>query len=190
MAKGKLFVISGPSGTGKGTICEQLLKNDDKIMLSISMTTRKPRQGEVDGESYFFVSRDEFQDKIANKGFIEYAEVFGNFYGTPKKEVMEALDEGRNVILEIDVQGGIQVKENFDQAVLIFILPPSLEELEDRIRNRGSEVEEEIIRRLSMAQTEIAESEKYDYVVINDDLDQAVADCQAIIRAEYLRQTF
>lgn len=186
--KGKLFVISGPSGTGKGTICNELLKDNEDLMLSVSMTTRHPRKGEVEGESYFFVTREEFLELKERGGLLEDAEVFGNFYGTPKQAVLDAMDLGKDVILEIDVQGGLQVRENFSSAVLIFIYPPSLEELENRIRKRGSESEEEIHRRLSGAKWELEQSPKYDYGVLNDDLATAVADCKAIIIAEHLKE--
>ena len=142
--QGLLIVISGPSGAGKGTICKELLK-DSNFFLSVSITTRQPRQGEVNGESYYFYSKEEFKRKIEEKDFLEYAEVYGNFYGTPKSKVMERLDRGEDVILEIDIQGALKVKENFEEGVFIFILPPSMEELKNRIINRGSETPESLM---------------------------------------------
>lgn len=187
MKKGKLFVISGPSGAGKGTICKELLKINKNIVLSISMTTRQARPGEREGESYYFVSREAFLELKNKGGLLEDAEVFGNYYGTPKEEVLNALSLGRDVILEIDVQGGLQVKENFSSAILIFIYPPSLKELENRIRNRGSETEAEIAKRLSGSRWELSNSDKYDYGLINDDLTEAVKECMAIMTAEHLK---
>ena len=140
MSKGKLFVISGPSGTGKGTICKELLSRSDSMRLSISMTTRGPREGEVHGVHYFFAERDEFISLINEGGFIEYADVYGNFYGTPKKQVEAWLDDGDDVLLEIDVQGAIQVKKNYPDSVLIFVLPPSIKVLRERLEGRGTDL--------------------------------------------------
>lgn len=187
MSKGKLFVISGPSGTGKGTICKAILDADKSIRLSVSMTTRDPRQGEEHGVHYYFAKHDEFRELIASDGFMEYAEVFGNFYGTPKKQVKEWLDQGISVILEIDVQGALQVKKNFPEGILIFILPPSMEELRNRIIGRGSETEESMARRLGAALEEINNIDQYDYRVVNDDLQEAVGQVQAVISAEQCR---
>ena len=187
MTKGKLFVISGPSGTGKGTICKEILDADKNIRLSVSMTTRSPRQGEEHGVHYFFATHDEFRELIAGDGFMEYAEVFGNYYGTPKKQVKEWLDQGTSVILEIDVQGALQVKKNFPEGILIFILPPSMEELRNRIIGRGSETEESMARRLGAALEEINNIGQYDYRVVNDDLQEAVSQVQAVISAEQCR---
>jgi guanylate kinase len=155
MNKGRLFVISGPSGTGKGTICKELIK-DDKIRLSVSMTTRNPREGEVHGVSYYFAIKEEFLQKIEAGGFLEYAEVFGNYYGTPKMEVLELLDEGIDVLLEIDVQGALQIKDVYPEAVLVFILPPSMEALRARLTGRGTETQEVVERRLGEASKEIS----------------------------------
>ena len=184
MNKGRLFVISGPSGTGKGTICKELVK-DDKIRLSVSMTTRNPREGEVHGVSYFFATKEEFLQKIDAGGFLEYAEVFGNYYGTPKKEVQELLDTGIDVLLEIDVQGALQIKQVYPEAVLVFILPPSMEELRKRLSGRGTETPEVVERRLGEAANEISFVLQYDYAVINDDLDEAVDNVKTVIKAAH-----
>ena len=184
---GRLFVISGPSGAGKGTICKKLLKAVD-ISLSTSMTTRSPRPGEVDGKDYYFVTVDEFELKIKHDGMLEYARVFDNIYGTPKDMVIKQLEKGRDIILEIDVQGGLQVKKKMpEQAVLVFVLPPDLATLRQRIVNRGTETEDVIDKRFSEALNEIKLIGEYDYYLVNDELDDAVYDLQAIIMAERRR---
>ena len=184
---GRLFVISGPSGAGKGTICKKLLESVD-ISISTSMTTRAPRPGEIDGKDYYFVTVDEFEEKIANGGMLEYARVFDNIYGTPKDMVIKQLERGRDVILEIDVQGGLQIKKKMpEQAVLVFVLPPDLTALRQRIIDRGTETEEVIDKRFNEAINEIKLIGEYDYYVVNDELDDAVYDLKAIIMAERRR---
>jgi|SRR3712207_3956727 len=184
--KGLLIVISGPSGTGKGTVCKELLKREP-FWISISATTRQPRVGEIDGKSYYFLTKEEFKKKIELKEFLEYAEVYGNFYGTPKDKVMEVLNQGKDVILEIDIQGALKVKENYPEGVFIFILPPSMEELKNRITNRGTETEESLMTRFKSAYKEINYVSKYNYAVVNDEVVNAVDKIKSIINAEKCR---
>ena len=184
MGKGLLYVISGPSGAGKGTICKRVLDELD-IDLSISMTTRKPREGEVHGVNYYFVTREEFQERIAEDGFFEYAQVYENYYGTPKQMVMEQLAKGRDVLLEIDTQGALNVKNAYPEGVAIFLLPPSLEELRKRLTGRGTETPEAIELRLSKTLNEISCMTEYDYCVVNDDLEVAVDRVVSIMKAEH-----
>jgi len=179
-------VISGPSGTGKGAICAGVTART-KMALSVSMTTRAPRENEKDGRDYFFVSKERFREFIEEGGFFEYTEVFGEYYGTPKAPVMKLLEEGTDVILEIEVNGAAQTRESAPDAALIFIIPPSAAELEKRITGRGTETAGLIASRLERADSEIAQVGKYDYCVVNDDLNKAVADVLAIIRSEKLR---
>ena len=182
-SRGRLYVISGPSGTGKGTICNEILK-DIHNDFSVSMTTREPREGEIDGKHYFFVSHEVFIENIEKNNFLEYASVFDNYYGTPRDIVLKRLEKGRNVILDIDVQGGLQVKAAMPEAVLIFILPPSLAELRARLEGRGTETPEKIEKRLAKAVNEIKFIGEYDYYIVNDDLDKAGADVRSIMTAE------
>lgn len=185
--RGKLYIISGPSGAGKGTICERLV-NERKIDLSISMTTREPREGEKDGESYYFVSKEEFERNIEEGKMLEYANVFDNIYGTPKEPIEKKLERGRDVILEIDVQGGLQVRKKMPgDTVMIFILPPSVDELKNRLIGRGKDSHEVIEKRLKGAIDEIRFIGEYDYYIVNDDLDKAIKDALSIIDAERLR---
>jgi len=186
MPKGLLFVVSGPSGAGKGTICRRLLEKMD-IDLSISMTTRKPRPQESEGQNYFFISEEEFLETINNGGFLEYAKVYGNYYGTPKEMVIQKLEKGRDVVLEIDIQGALQIRESYPNGIFIFILPPSMAELRKRITGRGSETEDDINLRLGETLKEIAYIDKYDYCVVNGEIDEAVNRIAAIIKAEHSR---
>ncbi len=184
MEQGKPFVLSGPSGAGKGTICKEIVKREG-IGLSVSMTTRAPRGVEEHGRSYYFVSEEEFQRTIDEGGFLEYANIYGNSYGTPKKPVMDYLASGRDMILEIEMQGAFQVKTVYPDGILIFVLPPSLEELKNRLIARGTEDEREIQKRLQATLNEIALIHEYDYYVINGDLEEAVDRVRAIIVAEH-----
>jgi guanylate kinase len=186
MKKGRLFVISGPSGTGKGTICRRLTETVD-VELSVSMTTRKPRPKETDGLSYYFVSEQRFNEVLAEGGFLEHAEVYGRKYGTPKAPVAAQLEAGRDVILEIDIQGALQVRENEPSGIFIYILPPSMEELRNRIVGRGSESKTDIDHRMDEALAEIACLNQYDYCVVNGELEEAVCQVAAIIVAERAR---
>ncbi len=185
MNKGMLIVVSGPSGCGKGTILAEILKND-KFFYSISATTRNPRPGEVDGVNYYFLTKQKFEELIQNDGMLEYASYCDNYYGTPKKPVEDMLNQGKHVILEIEVQGAMKIKEKCPDAVFVFILPPSLKELRRRLNKRGTETEEVIEKRLSEAAGEIKQAYKYDYALVNGELSDAVNDLFAIIRAEEL----
>ena len=182
--KGLLLVVSGPSGAGKGTICKALLNKNDQIKLSVSATTRKPRNGEVHGVNYFFIEKEEFSKMIENGEFWEYAQIYDNFYGTPKAAIIECLEKGQDVILEIEMQGARQIKEVYPEGVFIFVLPPSLEELKSRIVGRGTETQEEIEKRFSCAFEEINQIVNYDYFIVNEDIEKSVSDVEAIICAE------
>jgi len=186
MQKGQLFVISGPSGTGKGTICRELVK-DSNVVFSVSMTTRKQREGEVDGIHYHFVTFQRFQEAIDNQELLEHAVNFDNCYGTPKKFVIDAVEAGKDVLLDIDIKGALEVRRNYPQGVFIFILPPSMTELRKRITGRGSEEPELINVRLAGALKEVTYIDKYDYCVVNDQLSEAVNRVEAIMVAEHSR---
>lgn len=180
--KGKVVIVSGPSGVGKSTICREILKKLDYIYLSVSLTTRPKSEAEVDGQDYWFVSEGDFRERIEKDLLLEYAEVFGHFYGTPKDKVDEALVAGKVVILEIDVQGAIKTKAVFSDAVMIFILPPSAKDLAKRLNHRGREAGEVAEERLNGASDEIAAAWRYyEHMVINEDLQQAVNECVQII---------
>lgn len=187
MNKGTLFIISGPSGCGKGTVLAEVLKKDN-IYYSVSATTRAPRPGEVDGVNYHFLSKDEFEKLIENNGVLEYANYCGNYYGTPKKPVEDMLAEGKNVILEIEVQGALKVMEKCPEAVSVFILPPSIKELRRRLHKRGTESEEVIEKRIGEAEGEIRKAVNYDYVMINGELEIAVSDLLSIINSQKLKK--
>lgn len=180
--RGILAIISGFSGAGKGTVVNKLLEKDN-YAVSISATTREPRQGEVDGKNYFFKSRDEFENMIENNQLIEYAEYVENYYGTPRDYVFKKLEEGYDVILEIEMQGALKVKEKFPETALIFITPPSADELKKRLVGRGTETIEQIDKRMSRAVDECDYMNKYDYIVVNDDLDECVDEIHRLLQS-------
>ncbi|WP_054739175.1 guanylate kinase [Cellulosilyticum ruminicola] len=188
MKEGLKIVISGPSGSGKGTIVKELIKNE-QFMLSISATTRMPRQGEEEGVHYYFKSTSEFEDMIAEEALLEYANFCGNYYGTPKAPIEEGVKNGKDVILEIEVQGAQQIKQIYDDAVFIFVIPPSLTELEKRLVGRGTETEEVIAKRIGRAKEELAMYKEYDYIIINDTLADAIDQINHIVYTEKLRSS-
>lgn len=185
--KGSLFVISAPSGAGKTTLCQKLREVVPDLEFSVSYTTRKPRAGEIDSVHYIFVDEDEFREMIAEGEFVEWAQVHGNFYGTSKRRIEDMINEGFDVMLDIDVQGGRQIKEHFPDSILIFVLPPSMDELKKRLTGRMSDAEDVIKKRLKNAIDEIREYKNYDYVIINDAFDDALEEMVAIIIAERVR---
>lgn len=184
MKKGFLLVISGPSGVGKGTVLHDLMNTQSNLVYSVSATTRKKRDGEIEGVSYFYKSREEFEQMIKEGKFLEYAYVHNNYYGTPKDFVEDKINEGKIVILEIDVQGAVNVKKNTDNGVFIFLAPPSLKELENRIVGRGTETDEDIKLRMHNARKELMYINDYDYLVVNDHLNSAITSVNEIINAE------
>ena len=187
MGGGFLLVLSGPSGSGKGTVSEALMKNNDDIIFSTSVTTRTPRPGEVNGENYFFATREEFEEMVENDELLEHAFIHTNYYGTPKKFVFDEIEKGEIVLLEIDVQGALQVKKKYKEAVFIFLIPPTMDELKSRLVKRDTETEDEIETRYRNAFKELDFVGEYDYFVINDVIDNAVKDIETIIAAEKLR---
>ena len=188
MNKGILFVVSAPAGCGKDTILEQMFKKTENVCYSVSATTRAPREGEVNGVHYHFMTREQFVEMIKDDAVLEYTEYCGNYYGTPRKAVEDMLSEGKDVILKIEVEGAMNIKRLFPESRLVFILPPSLAELERRLRKRGTETEEKIIERTAQAKNELEFAKDYDYLIVNGELEKAVDDLICIIRAEHLRK--
>lgn len=186
MNKGRLIVFSAPSGCGKGTMLEEILK-DKSFAISVSATTRAPREGEKDGVNYHFLTREDFEQRIADGKFIEHAEYCQNLYGTLSSEVDGRLEQGLNVILEIEPQGAMKIREKRPDAIFIFVVPPSINELRRRLKKRGTETDEVIEERVSKAAWEISQAEKYDYVIVNDALEDAISDFFAVIRGEQLK---
>lgn len=182
--EGILIIISGPSGTGKSTIVKEFINRNNDVELSVSVTTRRIRPGEEEGKNYFFISEEDFTEKLREEAFLEYANVYGNFYGTPRDFVNEKLKAGKDVLLEIDTEGALQIKDKFPQGVFIFIVPPSINELQRRINSRGTETQEEVEKRLNSSLLEIKQLEHYDYVVMNDHISDAVGLIDTILRAE------
>lgn len=187
MRKGLLILISGPSGTGKGTVCDLLRQKHPEISYSISATTRQPRPGEQDGVNYYFYTKEKFREMIDQGQLLEWAEVYGNFYGTPKQKVLDRLEAGEDILLEIDTQGALNVMKVVPEGLFIFLLPPSLEELAARLKGRGTETEESLHRRLGAAVDEIKLATKYRYVVVNDKVEDAQETIANIIEAEHHR---
>lgn len=187
MRKGLLILISGPSGTGKGTVCDLLRQKHPEISYSISATTRQPRPGEQDGVNYYFYTKEKFREMIDQGQLLEWAEVYGNFYGTPKQKVLDRLEAGEDILLEIDTQGALNVMKVMPEGLFIFLLPPSLEELAARLQGRGTETEESLHRRLGAAVDEIKLATKYRYVVVNDKVEDAQETIANIIEAEHHR---
>lgn len=183
MKKGSLIVLSGFAGSGKGTVVKKLVEKYDSFALSISMTTRSPRPGERDGVEYFFTTKENFEETIANDGLVEYACYVGNYYGTPKKYVEEQIAAGKDVILEIEMQGALKIKEKFPESILIFMTPPSADELYRRLKNRGTETDEVIAKRMKRAYEESQGISAYDYVVVNDDVDLCVTEVYNVVCA-------
>jgi guanylate kinase len=188
MANGTLFIVSAPSGAGKTSLLKKLIDHDDLLHVSVSYTTRPMRPGETDGKDYHFVNHEGFLRKVEDGSFLEHARVFDNYYGTDRQEVREQLEQGFDVILEIDWQGAQQIRSQMFDTISIFILPPSEEELRHRLEGRGQDNEEVIAKRMSAARTEVSHYLEYDYLVINDDFDQALEELKSIIQADRLRQ--
>ncbi len=187
MNEGLLVVISGPSGAGKGTICRSLTENAKDLELSVSATTRAPRTGEIEGKNYYFIDVEEFKRRVENGEFLEYANVYDNYYGTPKEKVIEKLQTGRTVILEIDIQGALKVKKAHPEGVFIFVVPPSIDELQKRIITRATDTIEVIGKRMKCVKDELDYATEYDYVVMNDSLEEAVSKIRSIIDVEKMK---
>jgi guanylate kinase len=185
--RGILYIISAPSGAGKTTLCKQIVASVSGLWHSVSFTTRKPRPGEEQGREYFFIEENVFREMIARNEFLEYAHVYSNWYGTPRKPLMDKMEQGIDVLLEIDVQGALQIKKKFGDAVYIFILPPSMDILRARLQGRGSDSQEEIVRRLQKVKEEVWYFREYHYIVRNDNLTQSVRELQSIFVAEHLK---
>ncbi|MDO4563371.1 MAG: guanylate kinase [Clostridia bacterium] len=185
--RGLLIVVSGPSGAGKGTLCRAYVKKHPDTFLSVSATTRQPREGETDGKDYYFLSVEDFKSRLDNDGFFEYAVFCDNYYGTPKEYVLKKLEEGTDVILEIEVQGAMSVRAHYPEGVFVFTVPPSMDVLRERLINRRTETEDVIDKRLERAKSEIMMAAKYNYILINDMIDSTVEELEAIIVAEKLR---
>lgn len=185
--RGILYIVSAPSGAGKTTLCKQIVASVPGVWYSVSYTTRRPRPGEENGRDYFFVDEKVFQEMVARNEFLEYAHVYNRWYGTPRKPLMDRMEEGVDVLLEIDVQGALQIKKIFEAAVSIFIVPPSLDVLRTRLQNRGSDSQEEIAHRLKQVKEEVRCFQEYDYIVRNDDLTRSLPDLQSIFLAERLK---
>lgn len=182
--KGQLIVVSGPSGAGKGTILAQAFEKYPNLRYSVSVTTRAPREKEVDGVDYYFKNIDEYMKMLHNNEFLEHQCVYGNYYGTPRKKVEEMLESGYDVVLEIDVKGALEIKSRFPEAVMIFITPDNKKTIEERLKKRSTEKEEELMVRIGSALEELKQAEKYDYIVVNEDAQRSAEDIGAIIRAE------
>lgn len=185
--RGLLIVVSGPSGAGKGTICKKYLETNKNVKLSVSATTRSPRVGEIEGKSYYFKTKEEFENMIANYEFLEYAKIYDNYYGTPRKTIFEELNNGNDVILEIEMQGAKQIKCAYPEAVFVFILPPSLTELRNRIVGRGTETSEQIEKRFNSALNEIKLIEDYDFFIFNNVVEKSVEDLETIVHTEKMK---
>ena len=185
--QGLLIVLSGPSGSGKNTVCDEVKKNNKNIWESISMTSRKSRKGEIDGKSYYFVTEEEFKKNIEDDNMLEYAKFAGNYYGTPKKNIQKHLDNGEDVILVIEIQGALQIKQKISHALFVFLLPPSMKELKRRLIDRNTESSSKVMERFERAYKEINELSKYNYVIVNDDVKDAAKKLESIILAERCR---
>lgn len=182
--KGLLIVVSGPSGVGKGTVCKEYVSRNENCFLSVSATTRAPRPGEEHGVNYFFMTEEAFKEKIRSHGFFEHAVFCGNYYGTPRDEVMKMIESGKDVILEIEVQGAMQVRAEYPEGVFVFVIPKDWQQLEDRLRSRNTESEDTIAKRLARAREEFTYIDKYNYTLLNDELEDAIVGLDAIIKAE------